>query len=103
LPARQPASLALRVLAALLGIVALEAVRYFAFRSEYQADPSLWFLIAGSIAFNIWFQWWTLPNTAWKALIAAALTEAGLPPAARIVAKALVALLKALAPLIAPR
>jgi hypothetical protein len=39
----------------------------------------------------------------WEALIAAALTEAGLPPAARIVAKAIVALLKALAPLIAPR
>ena len=44
-----------------------------------------------------------MPDTVWKALIAAALTEAGLPPAARIVAKAFVALLKALAPLIAPR
>jgi hypothetical protein len=45
----------------------------------------------------------TLPDTVWKSLIAAALTEAGLPPAARIVGKAIVALLKALAPLIAPR
>jgi len=103
LPARQPPSLALRTLAALAGIVGLELVRYLAFRSEYQADPALWLVIAGSIAFNIWFQWWTLPDTVWKALIAAALTEAGLPPAARIVAKAFVALLKALAPLIAPR
>jgi hypothetical protein len=58
---------------------------------------------ARSIAFNIWFQWWTLPDTVWKALIAAALTEAGLPPVARVVAKAIVALLKALAPLSAPR
>jgi hypothetical protein len=103
LPARRPASLALRVLAAFIGIVGLELVRYFAFRSEYEADPALWFVIAGSIAFNIWFQWWTLPDTVWKALIAAALTEAGLPPAARIVAKAVRALLKALTPLIAPR
>jgi len=103
LPAGRPQSPALRVLAAFIGIVGLEAVRYVAFRSEYQTDPSLWFVVAGSIAFNIWFQWWTLPDTAWKALIAAALTEAGLPPAARIIAKALVALLKALAPLIAPR
>jgi len=103
LPARQPTSLALRVLAALIGIIGLEVVRYFAFRLEYQADPSLWLLIVGSIAFNIWFQWWNLPDTAWKALIAAALTEAGLPPAARIVAKAVGALLTALAPLIAPR
>jgi hypothetical protein len=77
LPARRPESPTLRVLAAFIGIVGLEVVRYIAFRSEYQADPSLWF--------------------------AAALTEAGLPPAAGIVAKALVALLKALAPLIAPR
>ena len=103
MPARQPPSLALRALAALAGIVGLELVRYLAFRSEYQADPALWLVIAGSIAFNIWFQWWTLPDTVWKALIAAALTEAGLPPAARIVGKAVVALLKALAPLIAPR
>jgi hypothetical protein len=79
LPAHQPPSLALRTLAALAGIVGLELVRYLAFRSEYQADPALWLVIAGSIAFNIW------------------------PPAARIVAKAIVALLKALAPLIAPR
>ena len=103
MPARRPESPTLRVLAAFIGIVGLEVVRYIAFRSEYQADPSLWFVIVGSIAFNIWFQWWTLPDTAWKALIAAALTEARLPPAAGIVAKALVALLKALAPLIAPR
>jgi hypothetical protein len=103
LPARQPASLALRVLAALAGIVGLELVRYLAYRSDYQADPSLWLIIAGSVAFNTWFQWWTLPDTVWKALIAAALTEAGLPPAARIVAKAVVALLQALTPLIAPR
>ena len=48
-------------------------------------------------------QWWTLPDTVWKALIAAALTEAGLPPAARIFANAVVVLVKALAPLIAPR
>jgi hypothetical protein len=59
LPARQPSSLALRVLAALTGIVGLELIRYFSFSSEYKADPSLWFVIAGSIAFNIWFQWWT--------------------------------------------
>jgi hypothetical protein len=103
LPARRPPSLALRTLAALAGIVGLELVRYLAFRSEYQVDPALWLIIAGSIAFNIWFQWWTLPDTVWKALIAAALTEAGLPPGARIVAKAIVALLKALAPPIAPR
>jgi hypothetical protein len=44
-----------------------------------------------------------LPDTVWKALIAAALTEAGLPPAARIFANAVVVLVKALAPLIAPR
>jgi nicotinamide riboside transporter PnuC len=103
LPARKAESPALRVLAALLGIIGLELVRYFAFRSEYQTDPSLWLVIAGSIAFNIWFQWWTLPDTAWKALIAATLTEAGLPPAARIVVTAVVGLFKALAPLIAPR
>ena len=103
MPARRAQSPTLRVLAAFIGIVGLEVVRYVAFRSEYQTEPSLWFVVAGSIAFNIWFQWWTLPDTAWKALIAAALTEAGLPPAARIVAKAVVGLLKALAPLIAPR
>jgi hypothetical protein len=103
LPARRPSSLALRVLAALAGIVGLELVRYFSFSSEYKADPSLWFVIGGSIAFNIWFQWWTLPDAAWKALIAAALTQAGLPPAARIVANAIIGLLKALAPLISPR
>lgn len=77
-------------------------IRYFTFSSEYEADPSLWLIIAGSVAFNVWFQWWTLPDTAWKALIAAALAEAGLPPAARIVANAVVALVKGLAPLIAP-
>lgn len=76
--------------------------RYYTFRSEYEADPSLWLVITGSVAFNIWFQWWTLPDTAWKALIAAALAEAGLPSAARIVASAIVALGKGLAPLIAP-
>jgi len=43
------------------------------------ADPSLWFIIGGAMAFNI------------------------LPPAARIVANALVLLGQALAPLIAPR
>ncbi len=77
-------------------------IRYFTFSSEYEADPSLWLVIAGSVAFNIWFQWWTLPDTAWKALIAAALAEAGLPPAARIVARVVVALVKGLAPLVAP-
>ena len=71
--------------------------------THYEADPSLWLIIGGSVAFNIWFQWWTLPDTAWKVLIAAALTEAGLPPAARIFANAIVVLVKALAPLIAPR
>ena len=77
-------------------------MRYFAYRSEYQADPSLWLLIA-SIAFNSWFQWWTLPDSALKSLIAAALTQTGLPPAARIVANAVVALMTGLALLIAPR
>jgi len=96
-------SVALRVLAAFVGIVGLEVVRYFTFRPEYQADPSLCLVVAGSIAFNIWFQWWTLPNTALKALIAAALAQAGLPLAARIVATAVVALGKGLAPLLAPR
>src|SRR5262249_3437540 len=75
-------------------------VRYFAYTSEYQADSSLWFLIAGSIAFNSWFQWWTLPDTSLKALIAAILSEARLPAASRIAAKAVVALLTTLAPLI---
>jgi hypothetical protein len=101
--ARRRESLALRALAALAGIIGLEATRYFTFRSEYEADPSLWLIVAGSPAFNIWSQWWTLPDTAWKALIAAALAEAGLPAAARIIASALVALGKGLAPLIAPR
>lgn len=78
-------------------------VRYFTFSPEYEADPSLWLVVAGSIAFNIWFQWWTLPNTALKALIAAVLAQAGLPPAARIVANAVVALMTGLAPLLAPR
>lgn len=100
---RRPASIGLRLLAAFTGIVGLEVVRYFAYRPEYQADPSLWFLIAGSIAFNTWFQWWALPDTSLKALIAAILSEAGLPAASRIVAKAVVALLTALAPLISPR
>jgi len=103
LSTRRSASIGLRLLAAFVGIVGLEVVRYFAYRSEYQADPSLWLLIAGSIAFNSWFQWWTLPDTSLKALIAAVLSEAGLPTASRIVAKAVVALLTALSPLIAPR
>ena len=60
-------------------------------------------IIGGSVAFNIWLQWWTLPDTALKAFIAAALTEAGLPPAARIFANAIAVLVRALAPLIAPR
>ena len=93
----------LRVLASLFGIVTLEVIRYYTFRADYETDPSLWLIIGGSVAFNIWFQWWTLPDTAWKALIAAALTEAGLPPAARIFANAIVILVRALAPLIAPR
>jgi hypothetical protein len=93
---------ALRVLAALVGIIGLEVTRYYTFRSEYDTDPSLWLIIPGSVAFNIWFQWWTLPDTMWKALIAAALAEAGLPPSARIVTNAVVALGKGLAPLIAP-
>jgi hypothetical protein len=93
----------LRVLAALVGIASLEVIRYYTFRADYDADPSLWLIIGGSVAFNIWFQWWTLPDTAWKALIAAVLTEAGLPPAARIFANAITVLAKALAPLIAPR
>jgi hypothetical protein len=96
-------SISTRVLAALVGIVGLEVIRYFTFSSEYQIDPSPWLVIAGSIAFNLWFQWWTLPDTALKSLIAAALTQTGLPPAARIVANALVALMTGLAPLIAPR
>ena len=96
-------SVTLRVLAALVGIISLEVIRYYTFRADYEADSSLWLIIAGSVAFNIWFQWWTLPDTVWKALIAAALTEAGLPPAARIFANAVVVLVKALAPLIAPR
>ena len=100
---RRRESVALRVLAAFVGIAGLEVVRYITYSWEYQADPSLWLVITGSIAFNIWFQWWTLPDTAWKALIAAALTEAGLPPTARIVAYAVAALIKGLAPLIAPR
>ena len=100
---RRRESIALRVLAAFVGISGLEVVRYFTYSSEYQADPSLWLVITGSIAFNIWFQWWTLPNTALKALIAAALAQAGLPLAARIVATAVVALGKGLAPLLAPR
>ena len=93
----------LRVLAALVGIVVLEVIRYYTFRADYEADPSLWPIIAGSVAFNVWFQWWPLPDTAWKALIAAVLTEAGLPPAARLFANAVAVLIKALAPLIAPR
>ena len=92
-----------RVLTSLLGIAALEIVRYYTFSGDYEADPSLWLIVGGSVAFNIWFQWWTLPDTALKALIAAVLTEAGLPPAARIFANAIVGLGKALAPLIAPR
>jgi len=93
----------LRVLAALVGIIVLEVTRYYAFRAEYETDSSLWLIIGGSVAFNVWFQWWTLPDTAWKALIAAVLTEAGLPLAARILTNAVVVLIKALAPLIAPR
>jgi len=96
-------SVAVRVLAALGGIVGLEVIRYFTFSAEYQVDPSLWLIIAGSIAFNLWFQWWTLPDSALKSLIAAALTQTGLPPAARIVANAVGALMTGLAPLIAPR
>jgi len=46
-------SVAVRVLAALGGIVGLEVIRYFTFSAEYQVDPSLWFIIAGSIAFNL--------------------------------------------------
>jgi hypothetical protein len=46
LSTRRPASIGLRLLAAFTGIVGLEVVRYFAYRPEYQADPSLWFLIA---------------------------------------------------------
>ena len=46
---------------------------------------------------------WTLPDTSLKALIAAILSEAGLPAASRIVAKAVIALLTALVPLISPR
>jgi len=87
----------------LIGIVSLEVIRYFTFSSEYQVDRSLWLVVAGSIAFNIWFQWWTLPDTALKSLIAAALTETGLPPAARIVTNAVTSLVTGLAPLIAPR
>ena len=83
----------------MVGIVGLEVIRYFTFSSEYQIDSSLWLVIAGSIAFNFWFQWWTLPDTALKSLIA----QTGLPPAARIVANAVVALMTGLAPLIAPR
>jgi hypothetical protein len=99
---RQQESVALRVLAALAGIIILEVTRYVTFRSEYDADPSLWLIIGGSVAFNLWFQWWTLPGTALKSLIAAMLAEAGLPPTARIVANAIVALGKGLAPLLAP-
>jgi len=50
-------SVAVRVLAALGGIVGLEVIRYFTFSAEYQVDPSLWLIVAGSIAFNFWFQW----------------------------------------------
>jgi len=50
-------STALRVIAAFAGIAGLEVVRYLTFSSEYRADPSLWFVIAGSFAFNLWFQW----------------------------------------------
>ena len=57
----------------------------------------------GILTLEVWFQWRTLPDTAWKALIAAVLTETGLPPTVRIFANAIVALVKALAPLIAPR
>ena len=78
MPPTRGESVAFRALAALLGIVALEAIRYLVFRREYTADPSLWFIIGGAMAFNI------------------------LPPAARIVANALVLLGQALAPLIAP-
>jgi hypothetical protein len=95
-------SVAIRVVAVLIGIIGLEMIRYFTFSSEYHVDPSLWLVIAGSIAFNLWFQWWTLPDTALKSLIAAALTQTGLPPAARIVANAVAALMTGLAPLIAP-
>ena len=102
-PSRPSESAALRGLAAFGGILGLEAIRYLTFSSEYQVDPSLWLTIMGSVAFNIWFQWWTLPDTALKALSAAALAQAGLPPAARIVATAVGALFKGLAPLIAPR
>ena len=96
-------AVALRLLASLFGIVTLEVIRYYTFRADYETDPSLWLIIGGAIAFNIWFQWWTLPDTRWKALLAAALAQVGLPPAARIFANATVVLAKALAPLIAPR
>ncbi len=86
MPARRKRqeTVTLRVVASLFGIVTLEIIRYYTFRADYEADSSLWLIIGGSVAFNNWFQCWTLPDTAWKALIAAALTEAGLPPAARI-------------------
>ena len=102
MPRRQQESVALRVLGALVGIVILEVTRYVTFRSEYEADPSLWLFIGGSVAFNLWFQWWTLPDKALKSLIAAMLAEAGLPATARIVANAIVALGRGLAPLLAP-
>jgi len=66
----------LRVLTALFGIVTLEVIRYYTFQADYATDPSLWLIVGGSGAFNIWFQWWTLPDTAWKALIADELLEA---------------------------
>jgi hypothetical protein len=44
----------LRVLASLFGITTLEVLRYYAFRADYEADPSLWLIIIiGSVAFNI--------------------------------------------------
>jgi hypothetical protein len=101
-PRRPQESVALRLLAALAGIGILEVTRYVTFRSAYEADPSLWLSIGGSVAFNLWFQWWTLPDTALTSLIAAVLAEAGLPPTARIVANAIVALGRGLAPLLAP-
>ena len=42
-------SVAIRILAALAGIVGLEVIRYFTFSSEYQVDSSLWLMIAGSM------------------------------------------------------
>ena len=36
----------------LVGIIGLEVIRYYTFSPEYEADPSLRLIIAGSVAFN---------------------------------------------------